>query len=124
MLLKILIWAYTFPCIDAHTVDANWIPTPIPTTLKRVEIASPLANRSLRFPSLANEEYIGNLVALDATTAIPCKTNGKVSLYPKWNSLMNITFTGTKKVLYPDKHKHEWEWTSILSTCMLTNATM
>lgn len=63
---------YTFPCIDEQTVDANRIPTPIPTTLQRVEKASPLANRSLRFPSLANEEYIGNRVALAATTAIPC----------------------------------------------------
>ena len=43
----------------------------MPRMLKRVEMASPFANRSLRFPSLANDEYIGNLVALAATTAIP-----------------------------------------------------
>ena len=47
---------HTFPCIDEQIVDANWIPAPIPTTLKRVEMASPFANRSLRLPSLANEE--------------------------------------------------------------------
>jgi len=39
--------------------------------LKRVEIASPFAKMSLRFPSLAKDEYIGNLVALAATVAIP-----------------------------------------------------
>lgn len=62
---------YTFPCIDEQTVDTNWIPAPNPRTLKTVEMASPFANRSLRLPSLANEEYIGSLVALAATTAIP-----------------------------------------------------
>lgn len=62
---------FTFPCIDEQIVDANCSPAPIPTTLKRVEMASPLAKRSLRLPSLANEEYIGNLVALAATNAIP-----------------------------------------------------
>lgn len=62
---------FTFPCMDEHTVDASEIPAPIPITLKSVDIASPLANRSLRFPSFANEEYSGNLVALAATTAIP-----------------------------------------------------
>lgn len=46
----------TFPCIDEQTVEANWIPAPSPTTLKRVEMASPLANKSLRLPSLAKEE--------------------------------------------------------------------
>ncbi len=63
----------TFPCIDEQIVDARDIPAPNPTTLKRVEMASPFAKRSLRLPSLANEEYIGNLVALAATTAIPFK---------------------------------------------------
>lgn len=63
----------TFPCIDEHNVDASWMPAPNPITLKRVEMASPFANRSLRLPSLAKEEYIGNLVALAATTAIPCQ---------------------------------------------------
>lgn len=63
---------HTFPCIDEQAVDAKAIPAPKPTTLKRVEMASPFANRSLRFPSLAKDEYMGNLVALAATTAIPC----------------------------------------------------
>uniref|UniRef100_A0A7C8YBH1 Uncharacterized protein n=1 Tax=Opuntia streptacantha TaxID=393608 RepID=A0A7C8YBH1_OPUST len=61
----------TFPCMDEQIVDAKEIPAPMPTTLKRVDMASPFANRSLRFPSFANEEYKGNLVALAATTAIP-----------------------------------------------------
>jgi hypothetical protein len=43
----------------------------MPITLKSVEMASPLANKSLRLPSLAKDEYIGSLVALAATTAIP-----------------------------------------------------
>lgn len=64
----------TFPCIDEQTVEANWIPAPNPTTLKRVEMASPFAKRSLRLPSFAKEEYIGSLVALAATTAIPLLT--------------------------------------------------
>lgn len=63
----------TFPCIDEQTVETNWMPAPNPSTLNTVEIASPFANKSLRLPSLANEEYIGNLVALAATTAIPCR---------------------------------------------------
>ena len=77
----------TFPCMDEQIVDAKEIPAPMPATLKRVDMASPLANRSLRFPSLANEEYIGNLVALAATTAIPCqqkcsKLSNKLDLRP------------------------------------------
>ena len=59
--------------MDEQIVDAKEIPAPMPTTLKRVDMASPFANRSLRFPSFANEEYKGNLVALAATTAIPCQ---------------------------------------------------
>lgn len=58
--------------MDEHTVEASEIPAPIPITLNSVDMASPLANKSLRFPSLANEEYNGNRVALAATTAIPC----------------------------------------------------
>jgi hypothetical protein len=54
-----------------HTVDASCMPAPIPSTLKSVDIASPFANKSLRFPSFAKDEYIGSLVALAATTAIP-----------------------------------------------------
>ena len=42
--------------IIEQILDANWTPTPIPTTLRRVEIVSIFANRSPRLPSLAKEE--------------------------------------------------------------------
>lgn len=64
------------------------MPAPNPTTLKRVEMASPFANKSLRLPSLANDEYIGNLVALAATTANP------------WKLIHNILLSTTEMVMW------------------------
>ena len=76
-------------------MDANWIPTPGPRTLKSVEMASPFANRSLRLPSFANEEYIGNLVALAATTAIPYQIHGRES---KINILVHAKMEDSKDI--------------------------